>query len=126
MSLIRLICQLRQPLVALALCTLLAQQMVGFVLTASPVMAYEAGFSLCLNGSPPSNDDPASAVVSGAGFCPCTMQHVAGVLPVQGTVKPIALTLTDTLLPAAQTRSDMGLSVSPPSARAPPVPLHIA
>lgn len=126
MSLSHLTCQLRQPIVALALCALLAQQMVGFVLTASPVMAYEAGFSLCLSGPPPSNDDPVDAVVSGAGFCPCTMQHVAGVVPTQGAVEPITLAPADAFLPLALTRADMGLTTGPPPARAPPVLLHIA
>lgn len=123
MSLSRLTRQLRQPLVALALCALMAQQMVGFVLTASPAMAYESGFSLCLSGPLPSSDDPLD-VVGGAGFCPCTMQHVAGVLPTQSSVEPVALTLAKSLTPAAITRPDRRLTTGPPPARAPP--LHLA
>lgn len=125
MSLSRLTLQLRHPFVALALCALLAQQMVGFVLTASPVMAYEAGFSLCLNGPLESDTDPLD-MVGGAGFCPCTMQHVAGVLPTQCILEPVASTPLRVVLPIALTRADMGPTTGPPPARAPPVHLHTA
>lgn len=125
MSISHLTHQLRQPVVALALCALLAQQMVGFVLTASPVMAYEAGFSLCLSGSPPSSDDPLD-MVSGAGFCPCTVQHGVGILPAQNTVEPRIRLVTQILLPLAPIRADTGLATGPPPARGPPLALHIA
>lgn len=124
MSLSHLSHQLRQPFVALALCALLAQQMVGFVLTASPAMAYESGFSLCLSGPLSSGDDPLD-IVGGAGFCPCTMQHVAGVLPAQSAVEPAVPPRAELFIPVAQTRADMGLTTGPPPARAPPANLHI-
>lgn len=123
MSLLRLLHHLKAPLVALAFCALLAQQMVGFVLTTSPVMAYEAGFSLCLSGPPPSADDPLD-MVGGAGFCPCTIQHVAAVLPTQGAVEPLAASRADFIMPQALTRADGHLSTGPPPARAPPFFLH--
>lgn len=125
MSLSRLTLQLRQPLVALALCALLAQQMVGFVLTAAPAMAYESGFSLCLSSPLSSSDDPMD-MVAGAGFCPCTMQHVVGLIPVADGVAPVPWAMLDAFVPVALTRADMGLTTGPPPARAPPLHLHIA
>lgn len=125
MSLSYLTRQLRQPLVALALCALMAQQMVGFVLTASPAMAYESGFSLCLSGPLDSDTDPLD-MVGGAGFCPCTMQHVAGVLPTQCVPEAVASSPLRVVLPIALTRADMGLTTGPPPARAPPIHLHTA
>lgn len=125
MSLLRALHHLKAPFVALAFCALLAQQMVGFVLTASPVLAYESGFSLCLSGPPPSSDDPLD-LFGGAGFCPCTMQHVAGILPAQSNLDPCAPTPLAMVLPLAQTRADLGLASGPPPARAPPFHLHTA
>lgn len=125
MNLLRALHHLKAPLVALAFCALMAQQMVGFVLTASPVMAYESGFSLCLNGPLDSDTDPLD-MVGGAGFCPCTMQHVAGVLPTQCILEPVASTPLRVVLPLALTRADMGPTTGPPPARAPPAHLHTA
>jgi len=115
---------LRQPLAALALCALLGQQMVGFVLTASPAMAIESGFSLCLSGAPTADDDPKD-MISGAGFCPCTLTGGHALLPpstplVEAPVMPalaLSFAYSDRLL------SD-GPPTGPPPARAPPATLH--
>lgn len=124
MRLFAALTMLRQPLAALALCALLGQQMVGFVLTASPAMALESGFSLCLSGPPTADDDPKD-MISGAGFCPCTLTVGLALLPPSATllaapVKPwISLSFAhqDSLLTDSP-------PTGPPPARAPPATLH--
>lgn len=122
-SLQTLLC-LRGPLVALALCALLAQQVVGFVLTASPAFAIESGFSLCLSGPLDADDNPKD-VVSGAGFCPCTLTSGLALLPPVAPLIAMPLVNADTLHVATH---DRVLADSPPTgpppARAPPANLH--
>ncbi|MFK7793678.1 MAG: hypothetical protein AB8B88_13530 [Devosiaceae bacterium] len=123
MNALRALLSLRQPIAALALCALLSQQLVGMVLTASPAMALEAGFSLCLSGPPPVDDDPLS-VVDGAGFCPCTLHSMAGVLaPSPSPALPVFLAI-HAQEPLAQTKWIGNPSTGPPPSRAPPFHLH--
>lgn len=124
MSLLHAVHLLKAPLVAIAFCALLAQQMVGFVLTVSPAMAYELGFSLCLSGPPPSGEDPVDIAVHGAGFCPCTMQHAVGLLSVAETVERTHYLPFHTLLPSSKPGVSQVSITGPPPARAPPLRLH--
>ncbi|MEM6713073.1 MAG: hypothetical protein AAF590_12440 [Pseudomonadota bacterium] len=74
--------ELRRPLAALALCALIAQQFVGVVLTASPVMAEASGFSICFTGEADRDlDVDGERDAHGFGFCSCTLQIAAGLLP---------------------------------------------
>jgi hypothetical protein len=115
---------LRAPLATLALCALLGQQMVGFVFTASPALAIESGFSLCLSGPPQADDDPKD-MVSGAGFCPCTLTVGLALLPPSSLlvdappISAVALTFT----PQSNLITDSP-PTGPPPARAPPATLH--
>ena len=119
----RILLTLRRPLATLALCALLTQQMVGFVLTASPALAIESGFSLCLSGPPSADDDPFD-MVDGAGFCPCTLQLVAGVLPPSVTVSQPPLLEHERIASASDRLNLAAPSTGPPPARAPPAALH--
>jgi hypothetical protein len=115
---------LRQPLAALALCALLAQQLVGFVLIASPAMALESGFSLCLSGPPGADDNPKD-VIGGAGFCPCTLTTSLALLSPSGP----QIAAPETLLLALSFAAHGSLlfdspPTGPPPARAPPAILH--
>lgn len=119
MTVVSKVLVLRAPLAALALCAILAQQLVGFVLTASPALAYESGFSLCLSGPPPADSDPRDAAQS-AGFCPCTLQGMAGLVsPAVAVAAPLAFEHTAPLPPAFRHLSDIS-DTGPPPARAPP------
>ena len=112
--------RLRHPLAALGLCALLAQQVVGAVLTASPAMALESGFSLCLSGPPNAEDDPRDVVI-GAGFCLCTLHLAAGLLPPDLTPEPhnhcvqTALPSPGTQAPVEEARHQNGLPRAPPA-----------
>ena len=115
----RTLVRLRHPLAALGLCALLAQQVVGAVLTASPAMALESGFSLCLGDPPDGDGDPRDGLI-GAGFCPCTMQLVTGILASDLIVRPqgpvlgdgLSWTVAETALEHA--RHQRGLPRAPP------------
>ncbi|MEQ8656613.1 MAG: hypothetical protein RIC24_04795 [Hyphomicrobiales bacterium] len=124
MTVLRHLLDLRSPLATLALCALLGQQMVGYVLTASPAMALESGFSLCLSAPPGADDDPKD-MVSGAGFCPCTLTVSLALLPPSTPLLETPLTSTHGLsfVPQDRLLSD-GPPTGPPPARAPPKPLH--
>ncbi|MBO6676883.1 MAG: hypothetical protein JJ908_16370 [Rhizobiales bacterium] len=115
---------LRAPLATLALCALLGQQMVGFVFTASPALAIESGFSLCLSGPPEADDDPKD-MVSGASFCPCTLTVGLALLPPSSplVVAPLLSSAALTFIPHARLLIDNG-PTGPPPARAPPATLH--
>jgi len=116
---------LRAPLAALALCAILAQQVVGLVLTASPALAYESGFSLCLSTPPPVESDPRDAV-QGAGFCPCTLQMMAALsVPAVLVAAPATFEHITLLPPASRHLSDIS-DTGPPPARGPPTILHTA
>ena len=123
MHALRILLTLRRPLATLALCALLVQQMVGFVLAASPALAIESGFSLCLSGPPPADDDPFD-MVDGAGFCPCTLQLVTGVLPPPVTVSEAPILEPDRFALAGDSLHLAAPSTGPPPARAPPATLH--
>lgn len=124
MRLLQTLMQLRAPLAALALCALLGQQMVGFVLTASPALAIESGFSLCLSGPPTADDDPKD-MISSAGFCPCTLSVGLAFLPPSAPLvaAPMAPTLVLGFAPQDSLLTD-GPPTGPPPARAPPATLH--
>jgi hypothetical protein len=116
--------QLRAPLATLALCALLGQQMVGFVFTASPALAIESGFSLCLSGPPQADDDPKD-MVSGASFCPCTLSVGLALLPPSSPMvdAPLASSAALTFSPQTSLLIDSP-PTGPPPARAPPATLH--
>jgi hypothetical protein len=116
--------QLRAPLATLALCALLGQQMVGFVFTASPALAIESGFSLCLSGPPQADDDPKDLVI-GAGFCPCTLTPGAALEPPSASSldRPVEATLSTPFVQPDVLLTD-NPPTGPPPARAPPATLH--
>lgn len=123
MNAFRILLTLRQPLAALALCALLAQQMIGFALTASPALAIESGFSLCLSGPPSADDDPFD-LIDGAGFCPCTLHMVMGVLPPAPALSISMAVDNESFALASDTLNLVAASTGPPPARAPPATLH--
>ncbi|MEO0384958.1 MAG: hypothetical protein AAF234_15530 [Pseudomonadota bacterium] len=124
MRLFAALTMLRQPLAALALCALLGQQMVGFVLTASPAMAIESGFSLCLSGPPTPDDDPKD-MISGAGFCPCTLTvGLAFLLPPAPLIEASVTPLLGLSFASQDSLLTDGPPTGPPPARAPPATLH--
>ncbi|MEM1284653.1 MAG: hypothetical protein AAGH43_04645 [Pseudomonadota bacterium] len=123
MSVTRFHHHLRGVLVALALCALAAQQLVGFALAASPALAQESGLSLCLStaaepGSPDGDTAP--------GLCVCTLQHSVAVWsPVLGPAEPQTVALFAAMRPAIQAPLRDPATLPPPS-RAPPNIFHIA
>lgn len=123
MNALRALIDLRHPLAALAICALLAQQLVGVVLNASPAMALESGFSLCLSGPPSADEDPLS-IVDGAGFCPCTITGLAGILPAASLIAEPVWQNRQNVLPTPAFIGISLLRTGPPPARAPPLTLH--
>ena len=123
MNLARLHYHFRGVLAALALCALAAQQLVGFALAASPALAHESGFSLCLSSAP---DLDNQADEPGSGVCVCTLQHIAAVwLPALGLLAPHGASTFAVLRPAGHEPS-LDPATSPPPPRAPPTAFHIA
>ncbi|MEM6381147.1 MAG: hypothetical protein AAF739_00600 [Pseudomonadota bacterium] len=111
--------QLRGPLVALALCALCAQQLVGFVLVASPAMADDLAWTLCLSSS--DSDQPGEKGLVSAELCDCIMHQTGAILSSGDPAVLVALGLAKQQSPLIGERPIGIYPTGPPPARGPPV-----
>ncbi len=123
MSLTHALRSLKHPFVALALCAVLAQQLVGVVLAASPVLAAESGLSICL-GASSDTADPQSDAAGDPAFCPCTLTGLAVLEPPQPSITVPGLVSSASSLPANRALLWQAEATGPPPARGPPLTLH--
>lgn len=122
MSVSAILLSLRGPLVALALCALAAQQLVGFAFAANPSLSDQGGFTLCLSAeltSVPGQDDQ-NAPLGVAHDCLCLLIVGAALAPAPDAgPAPVLATAQPPIISQTFERSPLQ-AAPPPPARAPP------